>query len=131
MTFSELAVSTVILGISTQLSLQGWSRSAAAAAALSQRDQQLMLIDEQLLASRRLLQSAQAVDDNCRFDAETVQQLLAQRPKHGALVEQRALSADRQALWLTVSLPGAESPLRRRRLFTPAGLGLCHKELTS
>ena len=29
MTFSELAVSTVILGISTQLSLQGWSRSAA------------------------------------------------------------------------------------------------------
>ena len=103
MTFSELAVSTVILGISTQLSLQGWSRSVAAAAALSQRDQQLVLIDEQLLAHR---------------------------PKHGALVEQRALSADRQALWLTVSLPGAESSLRRRRLFTPAGLGLCHKELT-
>ena len=131
MTLSELAVATVILGISTQLSLQGWSRSTAASVALSERDQQLLLIDEQLLASRRLLQSAQAVDDNCRFQAETVQRLLDQRPKHVALVEQRMLSADRQALWLTVSLLAPESPLRRRRLFTPAGLGLCSQEVTS
>ena len=131
MTLSELAVATVILGISTQLSLKGWSRSAAAALALSQRDQHLMLIEEQLLTSRRLLQSAQAVDDNCRFQAETVQRLLDQRPKHVALVEQWTLSADRQALWLTFALSAAPSPLRRRRLFTPAGLGLCAKELTS
>ena len=131
MTLSELAVATVILGISTQLSLQRWSRSAATSVALSERDQQLLLMDEQLLASRRLLQSAQAVDDNCRFQAETVQRLLDQRPKHVALVEQRMLSADRQALWLTVSLLGPESPLRRRRLFTPAGLGLCSQEVTS
>ena len=72
MTISELAVSTVILGISTQLSLQGWSRSAAAAVALSQRDEQLMQMDQQLLASRRLLQSARAVDGDCRFQADTV-----------------------------------------------------------
>ena len=130
MTFSELAVSTVILGISTQLSLQGWSRSAAAAVALSQRDEQLMQMDQQLLASRRLLQSARAVDGDCRFQAVTVHWLLDQRPEQPGLVEQRDLSADRQALWLTLSLPGDESPLRRR-LFTPAGLGLCSKEVTS
>ena len=130
MTISELAVSTVILGISTQLSLQGWSRSAAAAVALSQRDEQLMQMDQQLLASRRLLQSARAVDGDCRFQADTVHWLLDQRAEQPGLVEQRDLSADRQALWLTLSLPGDESPLRRR-LFTPAGLGLCSKEVTS
>jgi len=130
MSLSELAVSTVILGISTQLSLQGWSRSAAAALALSQRDQQLMQMDAQLLATRRLLQSARAVDGDCRFQVDTVHWLLDQRPEQPALVEQRALSADRQALWLTLPLPGAESPLRRR-LFTPAGLGLCVEEVTS
>ena len=130
MTFSELAVSTVILGISTQLSLQGWSRTATAAVALSQRDEQLMQMDERLLASRRLLQSARPVDGDCRFRADTVHWLLDQRPEQPGLVEQRDLSADRQALWLTLSLPGAESPLRRR-LFTPAGLGLCVDEVTS
>ena len=131
MTFTALAVSTVLLGISTQLSLQGWSRSAAVAAALVHRDQQLMLMDQQLLATGRLLQWGQRVDGECRFHPSAVQRLLDQKPELSALDEQRTLSSDGQALWLTLAFPGAESPWQRRRLFTPAGLGLCPQEVTS
>ena len=55
MTLTEVVVSAVILGISSQVSLQGWSRTSQAAAASARTDQQLRLLEQRLLASRRAL----------------------------------------------------------------------------
>ena len=53
MTLTEVVVSAVILGISSQVSLQGWSRTSQAAAASARTDQQVRLLEQRLLASRR------------------------------------------------------------------------------
>ena len=50
MTLTEVVVSAVILGISSQASLQGWSRTSQAAAASARTDQQVRLLDQRLLA---------------------------------------------------------------------------------
>ena len=51
MTFTEVVVSAVILGISSQVSLQGWSRTSQAAATSARTDQQVRLLEQRLLAS--------------------------------------------------------------------------------
>ena len=54
MTLTEVVVSAVILGISSQVSLQGWSRTSQAARHPHPRtDQQVRLLEQRLLASRR------------------------------------------------------------------------------
>ena len=52
MTLTEIVVSAVILGISSQVSLQGWSRTHQAAATSARIDQQVLLLEQRLLASR-------------------------------------------------------------------------------
>ena len=52
MTLTEVVVSAVILGISTQVSLQGWSRTSQATAASNRTDQQVRLLEQWLLVSR-------------------------------------------------------------------------------
>ena len=47
MTLTEVVVSAVILGISSQVSLQGWSRTSQAAATSARTDQQMALTDQQ------------------------------------------------------------------------------------
>lgn len=44
MSLSEVVVSAVILGISSQVSLQGWSRTSQAAATSARTDQQVRLL---------------------------------------------------------------------------------------
>ena len=53
MTLTEVVVSAVILGISSQVSLQGWSRTSQAASISARREQQVHLLEQRLLASRR------------------------------------------------------------------------------
>ena len=72
MTLTEIVVSAVILGISSQVSLQGWSRTSQAAATSARTDQQVRLLDQRLLASRRALASAAVADADCRWDADVV-----------------------------------------------------------
>ena len=55
MTLAEVVVSAVILGISSQVSLQGWSRTSQATATSDRTDQQVRLLDQRLLATRRAL----------------------------------------------------------------------------
>ena len=46
MTLTEVVVSAVILGISSQVSLQGWSRTSQAAATSARTDQQVQLLEQ-------------------------------------------------------------------------------------
>ena len=72
MTLTEVVVSAVILGISSQVSLQGWSRTSQAAATSARTDQQVQLLEQRLLASRRALASAPVADVDCRWEPEAV-----------------------------------------------------------
>ena len=72
MTLTEVVVSAVILGISTQVGLQGWASTAKASASAVLIDQQHQQLEQRLLASRRLLQASVLVDVACRFDADAV-----------------------------------------------------------
>ena len=50
MTLTEVVVSAVILGISSQASLQGWARTSQAAATSARTNQQVRLLEQRLLA---------------------------------------------------------------------------------
>ena len=127
MTLTEVMVSAVILGISSQLSLQGWSRTTGSAQRAAELDQQLQGLEQRLLASRRVLATAPVTDGHCRFNPDAVSRRLDQLPRHGALTQHLEFAPQFDGLWLTLSLPesGGEQPLQRRQWFTPAGLGLC------
>ena len=58
MTLTEVVVSAAILGISTQVGLQGWASTAKASASAVLIDQQHQRLEQRLLASRRLLQAS-------------------------------------------------------------------------
>ena len=77
MTLEEVVVSAVILGISSQVSLQGWSPTSQAAATSDRTDQQVRLLEQWLLASRRALASAPVADVECRWEPEAVSWELA------------------------------------------------------
>jgi len=135
MTLSEVLVAAVVLGISGQVSASGWSRAAAAAGQGETLQQMLQRSDEQLLAARRLLNQSGsdhllAADGSCRFNASALLETLADVPSRGPDLSTR-LNVDPagDALWLQISLAraGDTEPLMRRRLFTPAGLGLCEE----
>ena len=127
MTLTEVMVSAVILGVSSQVSLQGWSRSTGSAQRAAELDQQLQRLEQRLLASRRVLAMAPVTDGHCRFNPDAVSRRLDQLPRHGALTQHLEFAPQFDGLWLTLGLPASvdDQPLQRRQWFTPAGLGLC------
>ena len=132
MTLTEVVVSAVILGISSQVSLQGWSRTSQAASISARRDQQVHLLEQRLLASRRALASAPVADADCRWDPEAAVGVLEGLPKDADLSSSWRFEPSEAGLWLVVELtnPATEIPFRRSQLFTPAGLGHCPREVS-
>ncbi len=132
MTLTEVVVSALILGISSQVSLQGWSRTSQAAATSARTDQQVRLLEQRLLASRRVLSSAPIADQACRWDREAVVGVLEGLPEDADLWSSWRFDASGDGLWLDVELtdPDAGIPFKRSQLFTPAGLGHCSREVT-
>ena len=132
MTLTEVVVSALILGISSQVSLQGWSRTSQAAAISLRIDQQVRLLEQRLLASRRVLSSAPIADQACRWDREVVVTVLEGLPEDADLSSSWRFEASGDGLWLAVELTESkvEPPLKRSQLFTPAGLGHCKGEVT-
>jgi len=134
MTLTEVVVSAAILGISTQVGLQGWTSTVKASASAALIDQQHQRLEQRLLASRRLLQAPGVVDAACRFDVDAVDGILAALPQDPALLERWVWDPLEPAtrLWLTVQLAEAKAdldpPHERRLLLTPAGLGHCPRE---
>ena len=130
MTFTDVVVSAVILGISSQVSLQGWSRTSQAAAISARTDQQLRLLGQWLLASRRALASAHVVDADCRWDPEAAVGVLEGLPKDAHLETSWRFEPSADGLWLAVELKDSDAaiPFKRGQLVTPAGLGHCPRE---
>ena len=130
MTLTEVVVSAVILGISSQVSLQGWSRTSQAAATSARTDQQVRLLEQRLLASRRALASAPVAAADCRWDPEAAVGVLEGLPEDAALSSAWQFEPSGEGVWLTVALPASETepPIQRSQLFTPAGLGHCPRE---
>ena len=133
MTLTEVVVSAVILGISSQVSLKGWSRTSQAAATLARTDQQVRLLEQRLLASRRALASAPVADVECRWEPEAVVVVLEGLPENADLETTWRLEPSTDGLWLAVELtdlsaPDAAIPFKRSQLMTPAGLGHCPQE---
>jgi len=133
MTLTEVAVSAVILGISSQVSLQGWSRTSQAAAHSARTDQQVRLLEQRLLASRRALASAPVADPDCRWDRDALVGVLEGLPENADLETSWRFEPSRDGLWLVVELmdlsaPDAAIPFKRSQLMTPAGLGHCPQE---
>ena len=132
MTLSEVVVSAVILGISSQVSLQGWSRTSQAAAKSARTDQQVRLLEQRLLASRRSLARAPVADADCRWDPEAVRGVLEGLPKNAELETSWRFEPSVDAVWLAVELTDSQVaiPFKRSQLITPAGLGHCPRELS-
>ena len=132
MTLTEVVVSAVILGISSQVSLQGWSRNSQAAATSARADQQVRLLEQRLLVSRRALASAPVADAECRWDREAVVRVLEDLPQNAELETSWRFDPSVDGLWIAVELRDADAsfPLKRSQLFTPAGLGHCPRELS-
>ena len=132
MTLTEVVVSAAILGISTQVGLQGWASTAKATKSAALIDQQYQQLEQRLLASRRLLQASDLVDAVCRFDIDAVDAVLAALPSDSAVLERWVWDplAPGTRLWLTLQLAeaDADSTPERRLLFTPSGLGHCPRE---
>ena len=132
MTLMEVVVSAVILGISSQVSLQGWSRTSQAAATSARTDQQVQLLEQRLLASRRALASAPVADVDCRWEPEAVVGVLEGLPENADLETSWRFEPSADGLWLAVELTDSQVaiPFKRSQLFTPAGLGHCPRELS-
>ena len=132
MTLTEVVVSAVILGISSQVSLQGWSRTSQAAATLDRTEQQVLLLDQRLLGSQRALARAPVADVDCRWEPEAVASVLEGLPENADLETSWWFVPSADGLWLSVELTDADAsiPLKRSQLFTPAGLGHCPREVS-
>ena len=130
MTLTEVVVSAVILGISSKVSLQGWSRNSQAAATSARNDQQVRLLEQRLLASRRVLSNAPVADADCRWDPEAVVGVLEGLPENADLETSWRFEHSAYGLWLSVELTDSDAsiPFKRSQLFTPAGLGHCSRE---
>ena len=132
MTLTEVVVSAVILGISSQASLQGWSRTSQASATSARTDQQVRLLEQRLLASRRALSRAPVVDADCRWDRDAVAGVLEGLPKDAHLETSWRFEPSADGLWLAVELKDSNAaiPFKRGQLVTPAGLGHCSREVS-
>ena len=135
MTLAEVIASAVILGLSSQVSLQGWSRTNQTAATSARTDQLLLLLEQRLLASRRALARAPVVDADCSWDREAVVRVLEGLPDDDHLSSSWSFDSSGDELWLVVELmdlsaPDAAIPFKRSQLVTPAGLGHCPREVS-
>ena len=133
MTLTEVVVSAVILGISSQVSLQGWSRTSQAAATSASTDQQVRLLEQWLLANRRALASAPVAAVDCRWDRDALVGVLEGLPKEASLETSWRFEPSTDGLWLIVELTDlsasdAAIPFKRSQLMTPAGLGHCPRD---
>ena len=130
MTLTEVVVSALILGISSQASLQGWSRNSQAAASSARTDRQVRLLEQRLLASRRALANAAVADVDCRWEPEAVVGVLEVLPKETDLEASWQFQPSTDGLWLSVELTDSDAsiPFKRSQLMTPAGLGHCPRE---
>ena len=131
MTLTEVVVSAVILGISSQVSLQGWSRTSQAAATSARADQHVQLLEQRLLASRRAMAIAPVADLDCRWEPEAVVGVLEGLPKDTDLEASWQFQPSGDGLWLGVELTDSDASIqfKRSQLFTPAGLGHCPREV--
>ena len=131
MILTEVVVSAAILGISSQVSLQGWSRTSQAAAISAHTEQQVRLLDQRLLASRRALAMAPVADADCRWDREAVVEVLEGLLENADLETSWRFEPSTDGLWLVVELADADAsiPFKRSQLVTPAGLGHCPREV--
>ena len=132
MTLTEVVVSAVILGISSQVSLQGWSFTSQAVATSAHTDQQVRLIEQRLLASRRALAGAPVADVDCRWEPKAVVGVLEGLPENADLETSWRFEPSADGLWLFVELTDSDAaiPFKRSQLFTPAGLGHCPREVS-
>tara|TARA_B100001057_G_scaffold326369_1_gene326576 strand:- start:554 stop:946 length:393 start_codon:yes stop_codon:yes gene_type:complete len=125
MTLPEVIISALILGISTQVSLQGWISTTARAARSEQSQQQLQPLDQQVLSAGRLLSRNHVHSDRCRFSVDVATDLKTRLPLMASLHRRLEPSSSEHGVWLELQLIDETSVLQRRVLFTPAGLGLC------
>ena len=125
MTLPEVIVSALILGISSQVSLDGWASTTARAARSEQRQQHLQQLDQQVLSAERLFFHAAVDHDHCRFVGDVASHLQPRLPVKAPLQLRLEPSSNQQGIWLVLQLIDKSSVLERRVLFTPAGLGLC------
>ena len=125
MTLPEVIVSALILGISSQASLQGWASTTARAVRSELLQQHLQQLDQQVLSAERLLSSALVDPDRCRFVGDVVSELQERLPVAAPLEQRLESSSNEQGIWLLLQLSDETSVLKRRVLFTPSGLGLC------
>ena len=127
MTLPEVIVSALILGISSQASLQGWTSTTARAARSEQRQQQLQQLDQQVLSAERLLSRFPLDPDDCRFVGDVASHLQERLPVAPPLHQRLESLSNEQGIWLVLQLMDETSVLERRVLFTSAGLGLCQQ----
>ena len=134
MTISEVVVSSVVLSLSAQLGLQSWTVTARAADRTASEMALAVQLDQQVLASQRLLiageGSALLMQEGqpCRLNSAAIEQLLNQElPLSAGLERELVTTTDLEGVWLVWH--GApmndQQPWQRRILLTPAGLGLC------
>ena len=133
MTLSEVVVASLVVGISSQVSVQGWSTSARSVAVGDNLQQTLQRTDQRLLAVRRILQHADPKelltnDGSCRLDPRAVfAGIAAALPPDPQLQQHWSADEKGAGLWLELSKSSSDGvpSLQRRQLFTAAGLGLC------
>ena len=133
MTVTEVVVASVVLSLSAQLGLQSWSATARAADRAASEKALAVQLDQQVLASQRLLtaglRSRQLPSDApCRIDAVAIEQQLDDAlPSIAGLQRELVAATDLEGVWLVWHGRGLNNQQRwqRRLLLTPAGLGLC------
>ena len=133
MTFTEVVAASVVLSLSARLGLQSWTATARAADRTAAQTALVVQLDQQVLASQRLLAASSGSDlllkrSTCHLDSAAIQQLLdAELPPTAGLERELVMATDLQGVWLVWhdGLVNEQQPWQRRLLLTPAGLGLC------
>ena len=140
MTISEVMVASVVLSLSAQLGSQSWTATARAADRTASETALAVQLDQQVLASQRLLTAGEGSGlllqegQPCRLDPVAIDQLLDDAlPAIPGLKRELVMAPDLEGVWLVWQgssmhdqLPmHDQQPWQRRRLLTPAGLGLC------
>ena len=125
MRLSELVVSAVIFGLSAAAGLQLTTLAQASQQRLSNHSELLARIEQDRLQLQRHWQEgARVASADCKVSNLQLASRAAALPLPAPLQRQLIISDDDQSLLVSWSSPGQAQPLRRR-LFSPAGLGLC------
>ena len=126
MSLIELVMATGVFLSAGACSLQLWASSARAAQQLGAEQRLLLQMDGQLLRLRlNWLQAAsrQATPMLCREATDRMLQDLALLAPPAGLTQRLGRLADGQGV--AVALRNEAANLERRRVFTPAALGIC------